>query len=41
MANLKAKPKAGTKLHQFIATGGKPSNFNKVNKTAALRASSK
>lgn len=29
---MKAKPKAGMKLHKFIATGGKPKNFNKVNK---------
>lgn len=24
---MKAKPKAGMKLHKFIATGGKPSQF--------------
>lgn len=29
------------KLHKFIATGGKPADFNRVNKTEALRASSK
>lgn len=29
---MKAKPKAGMKLHKFIATGGKPKDFNKVNK---------
>ncbi len=29
---LKNKPKAGQKLHKFIALGGKPKNFNKVNK---------
>jgi hypothetical protein len=29
---MNAKPKAGMKLHTFIATGGKPKNFNKVNK---------
>lgn len=33
MATLKnSKPKAGMKLHTFIATGGKPSDYNKVNK---------
>lgn len=33
MAKLKnSKPKAGMKLHKFIATGGKPKDFNKVNK---------
>ncbi len=32
-AKLKnSKPKAGQKLHHFIAQGGKPANFNKVNK---------
>lgn len=36
-----SKPKAGEKLHKFIATGGKPKDFNSVNKTSALRASSK
>ncbi len=42
MASLKnSKPAAGMKLHKFIATGGKPKNFNKVNKTASKRASSK
>lgn len=29
------------KLHKWIATGGKPSAYNKTNGTAALRASSK
>jgi hypothetical protein len=24
---MKAKPKKGMKLHKFIATGGKPKNF--------------
>lgn len=42
MAPLKnSKPKAGMALHQFIATGGKPKDFNSVNKTESLRASSK
>jgi hypothetical protein len=42
MASLKnSKPKKGMKLHKFIATGGKPSDYNKVNGTDALRASSK
>lgn len=42
MAPLKnSKPKAGMKLHKFIATGGKPKDFNSVNKTAALRKGSK
>ncbi len=29
---MKTKPKAGMKLHKFIATGGKPKDFNKINK---------
>lgn len=29
---MKAKPKAGMKLHTFLATGGKPKDFKKVNK---------
>lgn len=42
MANLKnSKPKKGEKLHKFIATGGKPKDFNKINGTEKLRASSK
>ena len=42
MAKLKnSKPKAGMKLHKFIATGGKPADFNSVNKTDKLRAGSK
>lgn len=33
MAQLqKHKNKAGMSLHHFIATGGKPANFNSVNK---------
>lgn len=32
MATLKNKPKAGMKLHKFIALGGKPKDFNSVNK---------
>ncbi len=36
MASLKnSKPKAGMKLHKFIAVGGKPQDFNKVNKKNA------
>lgn len=35
------KPKAGMKLHIFIATGGNPKNFNSVNKTETLRSGSK
>lgn len=38
---LKNKPKPGMKLHKFIALGGKPQDFNKVNGTAKLRAGSK
>jgi len=38
---MNSKPKKGMKLHKFIATGGKPKNFNKVNDTDKLRASSK
>lgn len=42
MAQLKnSSPKPGMKLHKFIATGGKPKDFNSVNKTESLRASSK
>lgn len=42
MTSLKnSKPKAGMKLHKFIATGGNPKNFNQVNGTAAKRAASK
>lgn len=42
MAQLKnSKPKPGEKLHKFIATGGKPADYNKVNNTEKLRASSK
>lgn len=42
MASLKnSKPKAGMKLHKFIATGGKPADYNSVNKTDRLRSSSK
>ena len=37
----KSKPKKGMKLHLFIATGGRPKDYNKVNGTEALRASSK
>jgi len=36
-----SKPKAGMTLHKFIATGGKPASYNKVNNTDKLRASSK
>lgn len=39
--NPNNKPKPGMKLHQFIATGGKPQDYNKVNGTDKLRASSK
>lgn len=28
-------------LHKFIATGGKPKDYNKMNSTEKLRASSK
>lgn len=38
---MKSKPKQGMTLHKFIATGGKPADYNKMNKTEALRASSK
>lgn len=31
---LKNKPKAGMKLHKFIALGGKPSDFKKAKKTS-------
>lgn len=39
--NPKNQPTRGMKLHKFIATGGNPKDFNKVNGTEALRASSK
>ncbi len=32
MPKLKNKPKAGQKLHTFIALGGIPAEFKKVNK---------
>lgn len=42
MAPLKnSKPEKGMKLHKFLATGGKPKDYNRVNNTEALRASSK
>ena len=41
MASLKAKPAKGQKLHKYIALGGDPKDFNKVNETEKLRASSK
>lgn len=33
MANDKKKPKAGISLHKFIAQGGKPEDYKKVNKS--------
>ena len=42
MATLKnSKPTAGMKLHKWVATGGKPQDYNKANNTDKLRASSK
>lgn len=42
MVSLKnSKPTKGMKLHKFLATGGKPSAYNKINGTDKLRASSK
>ena len=38
---LKNKPKKGMSLHKFIATGGKPKDYNNTNGTSKLRASSK
>ncbi len=38
---MKSKPKPGMSLHKHIATGGKPSTYNKMNNTEKLRASSK
>lgn len=32
MVSKNSKPKAGMKLHKFIATGGKPADYKKVNK---------
>lgn len=29
---MKSKPKAGMSLHKFVATGGKPADYKKVNK---------
>lgn len=34
---MKAKPKAGMTLHKFIAVGGKPKDYNKVNKKAGKK----
>ena len=36
-----AKPRKGDSLHKFVAQGGKPATYNKLNGTEALRASSK
>lgn len=41
MAKTNTKHKPGMTLHKWIATGGKPEDYNKVNKTEALRSSSK
>jgi len=41
MTTLKNKPKAGQKLHKFIALGGKPKDYNRVNNTEKLRSTSK
>jgi hypothetical protein len=44
MGNQKTKmnkPKKGQKLHVFVAQGGKPSEYNKLNKTEKLRERSK
>ena len=42
METLKnSKPEKGMKLHKWVATGGKPSDYNKTNNTDKLRASSK
>ena len=38
---MKSKPKKGMSLHKFVATGGKPKDYNSVNETEKLRASSK
>lgn len=38
---LKSKPAKGMKLHKFIALGGNPKDFNTINGTDKLRASSK
>lgn len=37
----KSKPAKGMTLHKFIATGGKPADFNKANGTDKLRSGSK
>jgi len=38
---MNSKPTKGMTLHKFIATGGKPKDYNKANGTEKLRASSK
>lgn len=37
----KAKPAKGTSLHKFIAVGGKPSNYKKVNNVSTKIKDSK
>lgn len=39
--NPKNGSKQGMSLHKWIATGGKPADYNSANKTGALRSSSK
>lgn len=41
MPKTNTRNKAGMTLHKWIATGGKPKEYNKANGTAAKRASSK
>lgn len=38
---MKAKPVKGTSLHKFIAAGGKPSNYKKVNNVSSKTKTSK
>lgn len=37
----KNKPKKGQAFHHFVALGGNPKDFNPINGTEKLRASSK
>ena len=41
LTNSDKNTQPGTKLHQFVATGGKPKDYNPTNKTKSKRASSK
>ncbi len=38
---MKSKPKQGMRLHQFIATGGKPANFKGASANAVANKKKK